>query len=92
MSPEQTLGEPVDYRSDIYSLGATMFEIIMGHPPFTSGDIGYQHVHTPPPNPTNIDPSIPEALSHAILTCMEKDPSRRYQSTKELFSDLKKLG
>jgi len=92
MSPEQTLGESVDHRSDIYSLGVTMFEIILGRLPFTSGDVGYHHVHTPPPDPRSIDPDIPESLSHAILTCMEKDPSRRYQSTKELFSDLKKLG
>lgn len=91
MSPEQTLGKPVDHRTDIYSLGICMFEMALGSLPFTKGDLGYHHLHTAPPVPNEVDPSIPKALSDAILKCMEKKLEDRYQSVEELVDVLKDI-
>ncbi len=91
MSPEQTLGERVDYRTDIYSLGVTIFEMATGRLPFSKGDIGYHHVHTPPPDPREFNSNIPDALAEIILKCMAKRPEERYQSAFEIFDELKKI-
>lgn len=91
MSPEQTLGEKVDHRTDIYSLGVTMFEMATGKLPFSKGDIGYHHIHTPPPDPREFNSNIPEELARIILKCLAKKPSDRYQSTYEIFDELKKI-
>jgi tetratricopeptide (TPR) repeat protein len=91
MSPEQTLGEMVDYRTDIYSLGVTMFEMATGKLPFSKGDIGYHHIHTPPPNPKEFNKNIPDELAGIIMKCMAKKPADRYQSAFEIFDELKKL-
>jgi tetratricopeptide (TPR) repeat protein len=85
MSPEQTLGKPVDHRTDIYSLGICIFEMCMGTLPFSKGDLGYHHLHTPAPIPKEIDPSIPEAINDAILKCMQKKPEDRFQSVQEII-------
>jgi tetratricopeptide (TPR) repeat protein len=89
MSPEQTLGKDIDYRTDIYSLGVTMFEIATGRLPFATGDAAYHHVHTPPPEARSILPEIPDSLSQIILRCMQKEPADRFQSARELFDALK---
>ncbi|MEZ4818364.1 MAG: protein kinase [Bdellovibrionota bacterium] len=91
MSPEQTLGKPVDHRTDIYSLGICMFEMSLGTLPFTKGDLGYHHLHTDPPVPMEVDPNIPKSLSDAILKCMQKKPEDRYQSVEDLIDVLKEL-
>ncbi len=91
MSPEQTLGEMVDYRTDIYSLGVTIFEMATGKLPFSRGDIGYHHIHTPPPDPREFNKNIPDALAEIILKCMAKKPDERYQSAFEIFDELKKI-
>jgi len=91
MSPEQTLGEEVDQRSDIYSLGVMMFEMASGLLPFREGDVGYHHVHTPPPKPSQFNPRIPTILENVILRCLEKEPDNRFQSTLEIFDELKKI-
>ncbi len=85
MSPEQTLGKPVDHRTDIYSLGIGIFEMCVGTLPFSKGDLGYHHLHTPAPIPKEIDPSIPEAINDAILKCMQKKPEDRFQSVQEII-------
>lgn len=91
MSPEQTLGEMVDYRTDIYSFGVTLFEMATGKLPFSKGDIGYHHVHTPPPDPKGLNRNIPDELARIIMKCMAKKTSERYQSAFEIFEELRRI-
>jgi eukaryotic-like serine/threonine-protein kinase len=91
MSPEQILGEQIDHRTDIYSFGVSMFQLITGRLPFTDGDVGYHHVHNAPPNPLDFRSDIPAKLAEITLHCLEKAPASRYQSMLEIFDDLKSL-
>jgi len=91
MSPEQLLGEPLDGRADIYSLGITMYEMITGRVPFTKGDIGYHHIHTPPPKLSAILPSVPPEVEKIVMKCIEKRRENRFQNVVELFEALKAL-
>jgi serine/threonine-protein kinase len=84
MSPEQTLGKNVDHRTDIYSLGVTVFELATGTVPFREGNIPYHHVHTPPPDPREYNPELPALLVQVIAKCLQKDPDARFQSTREI--------
>ncbi len=84
MSPEQTQGRNLDHRTDLYSLGVTLFELATGVLPFRKGNIPYHHVHTPPPTPRSLRPELPVELERLILKCVEKDPDRRYSSADEL--------
>lgn len=88
MSPEQTLGHPADHRTDIYSLGICIFEMCLGTLPFSKGDLGYHHLHTPPPIPKEIDPTIPQAFNDVILKCMQKKPEDRFQNVQEIAQAL----
>ena len=80
MSPEQLQGEPLDNRSDIYSLGATMYELLSGQPPFTSGSIHFQ-VLSKAPRPIE---GIPEWLNTVVLRCLEKDRGARFETCEAL--------
>ena len=91
MSPEQILGEEIDRRADIYSLGVTLYECGTGTVPFPKGDVGYHHIHTPAPDPRTINPDFPAEFSRIILKCLEKDPANRYQHAGEIFEDLKEV-
>ncbi len=84
MSPEQTLGNPIDHRTDIYSLGICLFEMCTGVLPFRKGNLGYHHVHTEPPDPKSRNPALPDSLCQLILKCLKKDPAQRPQSVEEV--------
>jgi tetratricopeptide (TPR) repeat protein len=91
MSPEQTLGKNVDHRTDLYSLGVSIFEMATGTLPFREGNLPYHHVHTPPPDPRELVPELPPLLASIIGRCMEKDPADRYQSAREILAELKQV-
>jgi serine/threonine-protein kinase len=91
MSPEQVEGKEVDQRSDIYSLGVILYEMITGRVPFegdTPLSIALKHKTETPPDPKEVNAQIPEGLSHLILRCMEKDKEKRYQRAEGLLSEL----
>jgi len=91
MSPEQVEGKEIDQRSDIYSLGIILYEMLIGRAPFegeTPFSIANKHKTEPPPVPKKSIPQIPEELNKLILRCLEKDKSKRYQTAEELVADL----
>ena len=85
MSPEQVEGSSIDHRTDIYSLGVSLFEMITGRVPFPGENPGYHHVHTPPPDPKVMCPEVPEWMQQVILKCMEKKPEKRFQSIDDIL-------
>ncbi len=89
MSPEQTLGKNVDHRTDIYSLGVTIFELATGSLPFHEGNVPYHHVHTPPPDPREVNPKLPSLLAEIITSCLKKNPDERYQSAGDIVTEVK---
>ncbi len=89
MSPEQTLGKNVDHRTDIYSLGVTMFEMATGTVPFKEGNIPYHHVHTPAPDVRSLRRDVPLAIAQIVNRCLAKDPAKRYQSVREIMNEIR---
>jgi serine/threonine-protein kinase len=91
MSPEQCMGEPLDARSDIYSLGCVLYEMLTGRQPFEADNpvaVAFKHVHEAPLPPTSLEASIPPALEAVVLRAMEKDPASRFPSVADMTSAL----
>jgi serine/threonine-protein kinase len=94
MSPEQALGRDVDRRSDIFSTGAVLYEMATGRPPFTGPtqtEILHAVISSEPEAISRLNYETPPELERIIRKCLEKDPSRRYQSARELMIDLRAL-
>ena len=93
-SPEQAQGHTVDPRSDLYSLGCVLYEMLTARPPFT-GDtpvaIAYKHVQEQPFPPTTVNPSVPAELEAIDMRLLQKDPADRYASAEDLRSDLRRF-
>ena len=93
LSPEQARGERVDARSDLYSTGCLLYELLTGRPPFTGDSpvaIAYQHVRENPIPPSRVDPEIPGWADAIVLKAMAKDPGDRYQSAGEMSNDIQR--
>ncbi|MGI5222130.1 Stk1 family PASTA domain-containing Ser/Thr kinase [Nocardia sp. CA-290969] len=91
LSPEQARGETVDARSDVYSVGCVLFEILTGEPPFTGDSpvaVAYQHVREDPRLPSLVYEGVPRELDSVVLEAMAKNPANRYQSAAEMRADL----
>lgn len=91
LSPEQARGDSTDNGTDIYSIGVVLYEMLVGHPPFsgeTAVSIAIKHIQDPMPNVTDKRPEVPQSLSNVVLKATEKNKAERYQSVKEMLEDL----
>jgi len=93
LSPEQARGERVDARSDLYSTGCLLYELLVGRPPFLGDSpvaIAYQHVRENPVPPSQLDPEIPTWADSIVLRAMAKNPAQRYQSAADMRTDIQR--
>ena len=93
-APEQIKGENVDIRTDLYSLGCTLYELLTGRPPFLGTNainISFKHIKEQPQPPSNFNKEISKDLDNIVLKLLAKNPSDRYQTPEEVIKDLMKL-
>jgi serine/threonine-protein kinase len=94
LSPEQARGERVDQRSDLYSTGCLLYELLLGRPPFlgdSSVSVAYQHVREMPVPPSEVDPSLSADVDAVVARALAKDPADRYQSAEEMAADISRV-
>jgi eukaryotic-like serine/threonine-protein kinase len=93
LSPEQAKGETVDARSDLYSAGCLLYELLTGRPPFVGDSpvaVAYQHVREAPLPPSHHDPEVPAVADAIVLKSLGKHPDERYQSAEEMRADIER--
>jgi serine/threonine protein kinase len=93
LSPEQATGRRVDARSDLYSTGCLLYELLTGRPPFTGDSpvaVAYQHVNEDPVPPSLVEPEVPDWADAIVLKALQKDPAQRYQSPGEMRNDIQR--
>jgi eukaryotic-like serine/threonine-protein kinase len=91
MSPEQVMGERVDVRSDLFTLGVIFYELLTGATPYRSDSLQgamFKRTREIPKPPIEVDPTVPQILSDVTAKCLQIDPARRYQSSREIITDL----
>jgi len=94
LSPEQARGETVDARSDIYSVGCLLYELLTSRPPFVGDSpvsVAYQHVREQPVPPSRVDPELPPNVDTVVLTALAKNPDARYQNADAMRVDITRL-
>lgn len=88
MAPEQAIGNPTDHRADLYAMGGTLFHLLTGTVPYETGDVTYQHAHSPPPDPRERVATVDPRMAQLVMKLMAKAPEDRYQSAREVAVDL----
>src|SRR5438876_8876768 len=94
LSPEQARGAPVDQRSDVYSVGIVLYEMLTGKVPFTGDtplEIAMKHLSEVPSPPSELRPDVPDDLDLVVLRALAKDPEDRYQTAEEMNADLARI-
>src|SRR2546425_7804788 len=95
MAPEQLRGEPAEARTDVWAAGVVLYEMATAHRPFgekVANALAADIIHKAPPSPRSMKSELSPKLEAVILKCLEKEPAKRYQSARELQSDLERLG
>jgi serine/threonine-protein kinase len=91
MAPEQSVGDVVDHRADLYSLGVTLYQLVTGTVPFSAGDVTYHHRHTPAPDPREHVADLSATFAELLLHMLQKEPDARVQTATEVGDRLRAI-